>query len=1120
MSQKPARSEIDRKFMRMDFSSRENIYALIRYRLAGTFHEQARQMGLVQSKRTKRFKCCNASAHKNGDADPSLDINDATGHFHCFACKYEGGFYSLYQKCGQHLGLYHERYIKLLGMEAELDAPDMKLRKEVQAAKEEFEKWSTDNGFTSEKSSVESCEPLNIDEYNLMVANLLEHKPTLDYLYQTRHITPEIVNKYRLGLKSDMKTICFPMFNPQQQLMNFKEYNPKNKANKWRWLPGRPALPSPLSSLIQDKIYFFEGEPDMYCALAFGLNAFTAGSATSMKTIRAVLGDRFDDTFRNKEIVLCLDDDVAGQKAADEMTLEFYPIAGQIKVMSLRKTDVVSYGLDPEAKRADGKRSEKDFTDFMMKNGMNDVALQRFLDIERMTPAYVYNPSRGSKETIKVSLHEATQGRYFDASGLKELEVVASTVGVGISPYNMPTSVVIDCPACYDEQSEMKVCSMCQVCKMINKRGPDERVRVDLEQICGNPRFEEFHGKTNHYIRRLRVDDMMSLIETSREKTQVEIRKILGIPRPCQFADVYTDKFDPVYRATLVKDAKDVSSEDESKNAAVPAYVMKYSPIANSSYRLRGVMGTHHKDSSTIFFANSIEPVASSVSGFKMSEDVDSVLRGFQPQNGESVKECLYRRHKAFCDAAGLVNRINLMAACDIAYFSCTEILHPRFSGSGGRGFVELAIIGMTKTGKSHTALFLMNHYAMGAHVDCSKTVSNAGLIGGISRRNGSNVAWGTIPMNDRGIVVLDETQQLPDNMVTDMNGLRSTGIAKIEKIDEHGSTSARTRKIWICNDRRERDTGASMKADMSGDGFLALKQVYGAEAAITRFDLGIMVGDEYDPTVKHEFAKLSSEYSPYACQLHIRWAYSRRPDQIIYTKEFEDAVYEASARMQTRFHSGTLFVNQEMHVKLCRMAISVASMLYSHAPDDYETIMPTPEHVSFVEEFLMENYSHPQFDLLHLSTVLCRSQEIGDMRFLAYSLQYVGVEQLMMAAEYSKDTLKGIFSDYIMNVVKGKSYVVDAMSDERRQTGLINSNDVAEKLLNAMTTRNFLQRGRYGFTIHPKGRAWLKEYADGQHRQYMDYLKVDLSKQAAETLSKSRSDSGVPQPVVAAIRC
>jgi DNA replicative helicase MCM subunit Mcm2 (Cdc46/Mcm family) len=75
------------------------------------------------------------------------------------------------------------------------------------------------------------------------------------------------------------------------------------------------------------------------------------------------------------------------------------------------------------------------------------------------------------------------------------------------------------------------------------------------------------------------------------------------------------------------------------------------------------------------------------------------------------------------------------------------------------RGWLELLIIGDTRTGKSEVAVRLCKFFNAGEVVSC-EAASFAGIIGGLQQYGGAkewSINWGAIPINDRRLVVLDE---------------------------------------------------------------------------------------------------------------------------------------------------------------------------------------------------------------------------------------------------------------------------------------------------------------------------------------------------------------------------
>ena len=71
-----------------------------------------------------------------------------------------------------------------------------------------------------------------------------------------------------------------------------------------------------------------------------------------------------------------------------------------------------------------------------------------------------------------------------------------------------------------------------------------------------------------------------------------------------------------------------------------------------------------------------------------------------------------------------------------------------------------------------------MKHYQLGEFVTGENT-SFAGLIGGMQQNQKRwFVSWGKIPLNDRRLVILDEASGLSKRDISNMSGVRSSGIA------------------------------------------------------------------------------------------------------------------------------------------------------------------------------------------------------------------------------------------------------------------------------------------------------------------------------------------------------
>ena len=1102
-------SEIERKLKSLSFEDRTVIYEAIKQNMYGDYHRYYEEYGLKRPGRRSaeniNFRCPNTLGHQRGDNNPSMTIHNTTGQFHCKGCGYKGNFQVYFRDyCEATHGNYAEEFITKFHLDRYLDIDIERHAMEMDSLKIEIEKFRAERKSEEDREAGE-VRPIDVDDYNLSVKRLLNDPYMLDTLKKNFAITPEIVEEYRLGLDPNNKIVRFPQWDMKQNLVGWKCYNPQAKAGAQKWffpskdIGSRPAWPSPLRNLTKPKIYIFEGEPDTYCAIGMGLNAFTAGSSTAVAKLKETLGDQIEPLFTNKEVIIVKDDDESGDKYAESMADLLFPYAAQIKIVSLRRSAEFAKGLDETLFKDGGvdengkakpqKRSEKDFRDLMRKHGMGVLAKSVFVEAETMTKAYTKNPERDTVEVYKVNIAEALNQQYYDAFGMKEVEVVASVSAMTESSFNMPKSLIVECPRCSGAKS--KACDMCFVNKMVSIEGDDRDVAIDLKLNRGKSNKIKQLGD-NHYEVKLKADELLSLIETTRDNSNKSLRTILQIPRNCPLCSITYTAINTVYRITIERSLSDKTDKGETRMSSMTCLVpTSHMPQTNHTYRIRGVLSSHHKDQGSVMLVTSIQDIVQPAAAFRMSEHIHDTLVKFQPKEGETIDEWSHRRAKAFCEAAGLMWREDVMTACDLVYFSAAELPDHKLVYHN-RGFLDMAIIGPTKSAKSACVEFLIKHFGVGEIVQCGGNITYAGIIGGVNARTNS-ITWGKIPMNHRGFLVLDEVQNMRFEDIESMNNLRNDGKVVMDKIIK-AETKAMVRKVWISNDKSDGKSGdgQSLDAEMEGkDMFLMMKGVYPRSSIISRFDLAISaVNPHMQPgeLTRRKFQELSVDYNEIACQNHIHWAHSRNAEDIVITPEFEEAIFAASDRLLEKYDKSTLLVGMEIPSKLMRLAVAQAIRQYSVSPHSSEKVLPKPEHVEFIEGFLNRIYTAEFFDLTQVTELVRSTHVIGDMTFLPSVLRFTDPKRLRMSNEFRGDALKSMFSDYFLAVSRGEWYIVNANEDVFG-TGY-KSYEIQDKLLNILTTRNFLSRTRRStFQITSAGQEWLKEYIrDRQNPKYDHY--------------------------------
>jgi len=275
------------------------------------------------------------------------------------------------------------------------------------------------------------------------------------------------------------------------------------------------------------------------------------------------------------------------------------------------------------------------------------------------------------------------------------------------------------------------------------------------------------------------------------------------------------------------------------------------------------------------------------------------------------------------------------------------------------RGWVEGLVIGDTRTGKSEIAKKMMNHYRMGRYIDCDK-VSFAGIVGGMQQiGKGWNIQWGLLPMNDKRMGVLDEAHKLEYQAISEMAGMRSGGVAEINKIQQE-STQARCRLLWIAN---LKDEFTNRRIDSYASGVQTIPTVMGRAENIARLDFAVVVsGDDVPLSVlnAHERPSTPHVFTGELCRTKLHWVWSRRPHQICFEDGCEDYILDKATHLSQVYSSDIPVVEpSEQRIRLARLAVAMAGVLFSHDGSG-ENLMVKKEHVELVLEFLQGVYNSP----------------------------------------------------------------------------------------------------------------------------------------------------------------
>jgi hypothetical protein len=225
---------------------------------------------------------------------------------------------------------------------------------------------------------------------------------------------------------------------------------------------------------------------------------------------------------------------------------------------------------------------------------------------------------------------------------------------------------------------------------------------------------------------------------------------------------------------------------------------------------------------------------------------------------------------------------------------------------------------------------------------------------------------------------VIDEAGNLPTEHIARMSSMRSSGVAEIIKVHTE-RTNARTRQIWIANPRPARPLSTYSQ------GVLAVKELIGAPEDVARFDLVVTAGANDVPLTLINAARAHEDptrFQAELCHQRVMWAWSRDAQQIDFSPRAVEATLDLAMTQGRKYRHTTeipLVEPNEQRVKLARLATSAATMFFSVAENDPETVLVMAEHVQFAYEFLERLYAKPSLAFDEYARMQARRYEVSD---------------------------------------------------------------------------------------------------------------------------------------------
>lgn len=792
-----------------------------------------------------------------------------------------------------------------------------------------LKEWKVEEGVVEPRERKEQP-PIDARVRDTYVRNLNSDAVRREQAHKRFGWNPETLRRFGIGWSPETERYTIPILDEAGQIRNIRMYGPDSKGIdkmiSWKSGYGSPARLFPVDQLKKQTIVLCEGEKD--CILMnqvldrFGPDDWGAVTGTGGA---GTWRDPWSERFQGKDVVIVYDRDQAGISNAQSIASKLLPHATSVRVVTLDITEP----------------ADADVTNYFQDSGKGwDDLLQLIEETELFTDTTQRQkaPRQVDDTVYEPHLSEASEDRYAH----KRLKLRVMVAGKELAPFMVPRDVTFACGMDFGKG--------CAACAVRTRQGllehtfqPDDPVIVEMTRISKN--------------------DLSTFI-----------RRTLGVNQKCPKVAEQIENHQNVEEVTLVPELEfsDVSKEYVSR----VAYVSEHGVQANRSYVMHGTTLPHPRSQHTVHFVPRTEPAQDNIDDFQMDDKKMKALDVFKVGSNQTVADKFQEiAHDLSYNVTKIYGREDLIKAIDLCYHSVLSFSFQEKPVEKAWG--DVLVIGDTRTGKTETVHSLIYHYKLG-EMSVGENTSFAGLVGGL--KQGTNrqwsITWGRIPLNNRRLLVIDEASGLPLETIQNMSGIRSNGIAEMVKIETQ-RTAARTRLVWLSNPRADKSMA------QYGYGVEAVKELIGRPEDIARFDFVVTSATNEVPLDEinaERHATVPHVYTSDLCRTLVLWAWSRRPEHVVFSTAATKKVLELATAQSRRYVSdgGIPLVEGGNHrIKLAKLSVAAACRTFS--TDDGERVLVDESHVEFASEFLDQCYDKRSLDYAGWSAVRIAARRLDD---------------------------------------------------------------------------------------------------------------------------------------------
>lgn len=806
-----------------------------------------------------------------------------------------------------------------------------------------------------------------------------------EILAERRGLTDETLKKFQIGW--DGERVTLPIYDEFSELVNIRRYKWNSYEDNTKMINYEDEMGNAYG---ENRVYGIEHLIDPKCTAVLWCEGEWDRLVAEQLGIPACTTTAGANNFRiewlklikqKKRIYICYDNDEAGRMATEFLVDN---LRGAMQIYT------VNWPKD--------WREKGDITDIIVKDGYTREQFRA-----------LFAPLDQSEIVPTVPLAVSSNARYTG----KRLKIPVLVAGKENAPFVYPKDTVITCDYADEERKQ------CLSCALFMKKRHD---------VCLT--------SADAFI--------LKLINCSDDQQTMAMRRIAGCNQRCSLASVQVREYGNLEAIHMIPKAEaNFGFALRQEYVSRGGYMMGNNLPTNKKYTLVGYMHADPNSQRATYIFDQAIPEKDMMDELEVTEEVIEQLKIFQPAEGQTVREKFDEIHRDLeRNVTYIWDRRKVAIAVDLVYHTALSFVFQEQQVK--RGWAECLIIGDSGQAKTTLVERLMSHYRAGELLS-GESSRRTGLVYSLQQSgSGSSwtLMWGAMPLNDGGLLTVDELSGMAEDDLAKMSDVRSSGIAKATGVVT-AETTARTRMIFISNPRN----GRQLRAENYG--VSAVLKLFGKAEDVRRLDFAVAVasGEVSTQTVNRaisEMPEVPHVYTSDRCKLRVMWAWSRRPENIKFEPEATSRILEYAEKMGKKYSSRIPLVEPaDQRLKLARLAVSTAVCMFS-TDEQGEDVIVKPEHVDFVYEYLVsvydsralgyDRFSADEFEnsnsdddaLRRLRTVFISipfvNGEIHEIVKALYQLPYFNRNTLEDATGLDRDELRALMQFLISNSIIEKA--------------------------------------------------------------------------------------------------